>query len=71
MPATRRHPVSQPRKGTRTTSSQFFYTKGLAYALEMGTRPQTLYGMADSPVGLAAWMLDHDARSLRADLSGL
>ena len=34
-----------------------------AYALEMGTRPQTLYGIADSPVGLAAWMLDHDARS--------
>jgi pimeloyl-ACP methyl ester carboxylesterase len=27
-------------------------------------RPQTLYGIADSPVGLAAWMLDHDARSL-------
>ena len=32
----------------------------MAYALEMGTRPQTLYGIADSPVGLAAWMLDHD-----------
>jgi pimeloyl-ACP methyl ester carboxylesterase len=29
----------------------------------MGTRPQTLYGLADSPVGLAAWMIDHDARS--------
>jgi pimeloyl-ACP methyl ester carboxylesterase len=42
----------------------FFYTKGLAYALEMGLRPQTLYGIADSPVGLAAWMIDHDARSL-------
>ena len=41
----------------------FFYKKGLAYALEMGNRPQTLYGIADSPVGLAAWMLDHDARS--------
>ena len=41
----------------------FFYTKGLAYALEMGNRPQTLYGIADSPVGLAAWILDHDARS--------
>ena len=27
------------------------------------TRPQTLYGIADSPVGLAAWFLDHDARS--------
>ena len=41
----------------------FFYTNGLGYALEMGSRPQTLYGIADSPVGLAAWMLDHDARS--------
>ena len=30
----------------------------------MGTRPQTLYGIADSPVGLAAWLLDHDATSL-------
>ena len=29
----------------------------------MGLRPQTLYGIADSPIGLAAWMLDHDARS--------
>jgi len=41
----------------------FFYTLDLAYAQEMGTRPQTLYGIADSPVGLAAWILDHDARS--------
>src|SRR3954453_1720889 len=39
------------------------FTKGLGYALEMGLRPQTLYGLADSPVALAAWMLDHDARS--------
>jgi pimeloyl-ACP methyl ester carboxylesterase len=41
----------------------FFYTQDLAYAQEMGTRPQTLYGIADSPVGLAAWILDHDVRS--------
>jgi pimeloyl-ACP methyl ester carboxylesterase len=41
----------------------FFYKKGLAYANEMGLRPQTLYGIADSPIGLAGWMLDHDARS--------
>ncbi len=41
----------------------FFYKHGLAYAQEMGNRPQTLYGIADSPVGLSAWMLDHDARS--------
>jgi pimeloyl-ACP methyl ester carboxylesterase len=41
----------------------FFYKKGLGYALEMANRPQTLYGIVDSPVGLAAWMIDHDARS--------
>ena len=40
-----------------------FYAHGLAYSQEMGNRPQTLYGIADSPLGLAAWMLDHDARS--------
>ena len=40
-----------------------FYKHGLAYAQEMGNRPQTLYGIEDSPIGLAAWMLDHDARS--------
>jgi pimeloyl-ACP methyl ester carboxylesterase len=42
----------------------FFYTKGIGYGLEMGNRPQTLYGLADSPIALAAWMLDHDAWSL-------
>ena len=41
-----------------------FWATDVAYALEMGTHPQTLYGIADSPVGLAAWMLDHDATSL-------
>jgi pimeloyl-ACP methyl ester carboxylesterase len=41
----------------------FFYTKGLAYALEMANRAQTLYGIADSPVGLAAFLIDHDIRS--------
>jgi pimeloyl-ACP methyl ester carboxylesterase len=40
-----------------------FYRNGLGYAQEMSNRPQTLYGIADSPVGLAAWMLDHDIRS--------
>ncbi len=41
----------------------YFYNKGLGYAIEMNNRPQTLYGLVDSPVGLAAWMLDHDIRS--------
>ena len=36
-----------------------FYAKHVAYALIMSTRPQTLYGLADSPVDLAAFMLDH------------
>ncbi|HEY8562562.1 MAG TPA: epoxide hydrolase [Pyrinomonadaceae bacterium] len=40
-----------------------FFKKGLAYAQEMTNRPQTLYAMEDSPVGLAAWILDHDIRS--------
>jgi hypothetical protein len=43
----------------------FFYRTGLAYALEMANRPQTLYGLADSPIGLAAWLLDHDDRSYK------
>src|SRR5688500_18080006 len=33
------------------------------YAFYMASRPQTLYGIVDSPVGLAAWLLDHDPRS--------
>jgi pimeloyl-ACP methyl ester carboxylesterase len=41
----------------------FFYKHGLGYAQEMANRPQTLYAIEDSPVGLAAWMLDHDAAS--------
>ena len=42
---------------------QFVYQKGIAYGYQMGLHPQTLYGIADSPVGLAAYFLDHDARS--------
>ncbi|WP_227246734.1 epoxide hydrolase family protein [Paraburkholderia caribensis] len=41
----------------------YFYKHGLGYAQEMANRPQTLYGIEDSPIGLAAWMLDHDAAS--------
>src|SRR5262249_46180686 len=41
----------------------FFNKEGLGYAIEMNNRPQTLYGIVDSPAGLAAWMIDHDARS--------
>jgi pimeloyl-ACP methyl ester carboxylesterase len=42
----------------------YFYKNGLGYAQEMSHRPQTLYGIGDSPVGMASWMLDHDARSM-------
>jgi pimeloyl-ACP methyl ester carboxylesterase len=41
----------------------FFYKQGLAYAQEMSNRPQSIYGIGDSPVGMAAWMIDHDADS--------
>jgi hypothetical protein len=41
----------------------FFYKHGVGYAQEMANRPQTIYALADSPVGLAAWMLDHDLKS--------
>jgi len=41
----------------------FFYKHGLGYAIEMANHPETLFGIADSPVGLAAWILDHDAAS--------
>jgi pimeloyl-ACP methyl ester carboxylesterase len=40
-----------------------FYSTGIGFAQEMGTQPQTLYALADSPVGLAAWMINHDTRS--------
>ena len=49
--------------GALSDQLDYFYKHGLGYANEMANRPQTLYGIADSPVGLAAWILDHDARS--------
>jgi pimeloyl-ACP methyl ester carboxylesterase len=42
----------------------FVYQKGIGYAYQMGLRPQTLSALADSPIGLATYLLDHDARSL-------
>ena len=58
--AASRRPVCRPKRSTPGTSSTYFYKNGLGYALEMNNRPQTLYALADSPVGLAAWMIDHD-----------
>ena len=43
----------------------YFFTKGLGYAVEMGNRPQTMYGLDDSPIGLAAWIIDHDIDSYK------
>ncbi len=40
------------------------YGKGIGYGYQMGLRPQALYGIADSPVGIAGYFMDHDARSL-------
>jgi pimeloyl-ACP methyl ester carboxylesterase len=62
--ATRQKPANLSDDETRAWDQlDFFYQKGLGYANEMGLRPQTLYGLADSPVGLAGWILDHDAAS--------
>ena len=63
--AARRPPAFRRRKSTRGISSTDFYKNGLGYANEMALRPQTLYGIVDSPVGLAGWILDHDIRSYK------
>src|SRR5262249_54574175 len=57
-PATRRRPVSRLRNGAPMSSSSGH--SRVEYARFMAARPQTLYGIADSPVGLAAWLLDHN-----------
>ncbi len=45
-------------------ATETFKTDGFGYFLEMATRPQTIgYAQLDSPVALAAWMLDHDTDS--------
>jgi pimeloyl-ACP methyl ester carboxylesterase len=41
----------------------FFFAHGLSYAQQMANHPQALYGIVDSPIGLAAWFLDHDLLS--------
>ncbi len=56
-------PPLSPEERSAYDQLDSFYKHGLGYALEMANRPQTLYALADSPTGLAAWMLDHDIRS--------
>ena len=58
-----RRPASRPTKSRAFERLAFFFTHGLSYAQQMANHPQTLYGIADSPVGLAAWFLDHDLLS--------
>ena len=55
--------VSHPKRKLAFERLTFVYSKGIAYGYQMGLRPQTMYGIADSPVGLAAYFLDHDAWS--------
>jgi len=63
FPGRRRHRVSQPTEKLAYERLQFVYQKGIGYGFPARLRPQTMYGIADSPVGLAAYFLDHDARS--------
>jgi pimeloyl-ACP methyl ester carboxylesterase len=58
-----RPPDLSPDESRAYDQLSFLFTKGIGYALQMGLRPQTLYGLADSPAALAAWMIDHDASS--------
>jgi pimeloyl-ACP methyl ester carboxylesterase len=55
---------SDPEEQQAWNQLSTFWAHGLGYATEMANRPQTLYGLEDSPAGLAAWMLDHDAANL-------
>ncbi|MBS1602568.1 MAG: epoxide hydrolase [Bacteroidetes bacterium] len=55
--------LSTPEEQHAWDQLDYFWKHGLGYASEMANRPQTLYGLSDSPIGLAAWMLDHDEKS--------
>jgi len=52
-----------PEEEDAASRLQFVFSKGVAYGYQLGLRPQTMYGIADSPIGLAAYFLDHDAWS--------
>ena len=56
-------PACRPTRTKAFDILKHFFATGIGYAQEMGIRPQTLYAIEDSPVGLAAWMIDHDERS--------
>lgn len=63
LPARRVPPGLSAEETVAYERLQFVYQKGIGYGYQLGLRPQTMYGIADSPVGLAAYFLDHDARS--------
>ena len=63
LPARRVPPGLSAEETVAYERLQFVYQKGIGYGYQLGLRPQTMYGIADSPVGLAAWILDHDIRS--------
>jgi pimeloyl-ACP methyl ester carboxylesterase len=57
-------PAESEQERTALEAVNTFQTDGFAYFLEQSTRPQTIgYSLLDSPIGLAAWMLDHDTDS--------
>ncbi|WP_327680039.1 epoxide hydrolase family protein [Streptomyces sp. NBC_00467] len=57
-------PMESEQERTAFDALNTFTTDGFAYFLEQTTRPQTIgYSLLDSPIGLAAWMLDHDTDS--------
>jgi pimeloyl-ACP methyl ester carboxylesterase len=69
-------PATNPEEQAAADALKVFNTTGRGYVIEQSTRPQTIgYGLLDSPVALAAWMLDHDTDSYlkisRAFLGGL
>lgn len=59
--ARRPRPVSPADDKVAYELSAFVYAKGIGYGYQMGLRPQALYGIAESPVGIAGYLLDHDA----------
>jgi pimeloyl-ACP methyl ester carboxylesterase len=56
-------PTGLPADETKACEELVFFYKQVYYAFFMGTRPETLTGIADSPIGLASLLLDHDAKS--------
>jgi pimeloyl-ACP methyl ester carboxylesterase len=59
-----RLPAQSEQERAARDSVATFRATGFAYFLEMSTRPQTIgYSLLDSPIGLAAWLLDHDTDS--------